>query len=116
MPKIPEIAQKIKGKDLERLLLPTLIVLVGLGAFGLGRLSSLEDSRSPVSINEPEVVAGVGAAVSEEVVASRSGSKYHYPWCSGAARIKESNKITFSSPEEARKAGYTPAANCEGLK
>ena len=52
----------------------------------------------------------------EEVVASKSGTKYHYPWCPGAKQISEKNKISFSSIEEARAKGYTPASNCKGLK
>lgn len=50
------------------------------------------------------------------IVASKNGTKYHYPWCSGAKQISDKNKITFNSIEEARKAGYTPASNCKGLK
>ena len=48
-------------------------------------------------------------------VGSKNGEVYHFPWCSGAQRMKEANKIFFSSREEAEKAGYRPAANCEGL-
>ncbi len=51
-----------------------------------------------------------------QVVASKNGTKYHLPTCSGAKQIAEKNKITFASVEEARKAGYTPASNCPGLK
>ena len=51
-----------------------------------------------------------------QVVASKNGGKYHYPWCSGAKQISPQNLITFNSIEEARAAGYTPAANCKGLK
>ena len=40
----------------------------------------------------------------------------YYPWCAGAKQISEKNKITFASTEEARAKGYTPAANCKGLK
>jgi methylphosphotriester-DNA--protein-cysteine methyltransferase len=50
------------------------------------------------------------------IVASKTGAKYHLPWCSGAQTMKEENKIWFDSPEEARAAGYTPAANCKGLE
>lgn len=50
-----------------------------------------------------------------QYVASKSGSKYHLPWCPGAKQIKESNKIYFDSKEAAEKAGYTPAANCKGI-
>ena len=50
------------------------------------------------------------------VVAAKNGTKYHYPWCSGATRMKEENKIYFESVEKAREAGYEPAANCKGLE
>jgi hypothetical protein len=48
-------------------------------------------------------------------VASKSGTKYHLPWCSGAQRIKEENKVWFSTKESAEAAGYAPAANCPGI-
>lgn len=51
-----------------------------------------------------------------QVVASKNGGKYHYPWCPGAKQISPQNLITFNSIEEARAAGYTPASNCKGLK
>lgn len=50
------------------------------------------------------------------LVASKSGKKYHFPWCAGALQIADKNKIWFSSYEEAIKAGYTPASNCPNLK
>lgn len=48
-------------------------------------------------------------------VASKSGTKYHLPWCGSAKQIKEENKIWFATKEEAEKAGYTPSANCKGI-
>ena len=115
-----------------------IIILVGLGGFGLGRLSALEEGRFPVYIeNDERVQINLSGAAVEAVsalgdpkgreqeaaiiksrllVASKNGLKYHYPWCSGAQRMKEENKIWFDSAEEARKAGYMPAANCKGLK
>ncbi len=51
-----------------------------------------------------------------QVVASKTGTKYYFPWCAGAKRIKPENQITFASADLARSAGYTPAANCKGLK
>lgn len=61
--------------------------------------------------------AGTHPAPSGEkkYVASKNSNKYHLPWCSGAARIAEENKIWFASKEEAAAAGYTPAANCKGI-
>ncbi|MEK7610426.1 MAG: hypothetical protein AAB468_01620 [Patescibacteria group bacterium] len=55
-------------------------------------------------------------ATTGQVVASKKGKKYHLPWCAGAKAIAAANKVTFASAEEARAAGYTPAANCPGLK
>lgn len=58
------------------------------------------------------------ATVGEEdknFVASISGTKYHLPSCSGAKRIKEENKVWFSTKEDAELAGYGPAGNCPGI-
>lgn len=57
-----------------------------------------------------------GLGTDGEVVASKSGSKYHLPTCPGAKQIKPENLITFSSRDAAEAAGYTPAANCKGLQ
>ncbi len=123
----------------ERIFVPLLIVLVGAGAFGLGRLSTDDrEQRVPVQIIESAAVRESQAAalgsLSEKkstetpttttpvlqdggkLVGSKNGTKYHFPWCSGAVRILEENKLWFNSIEEARAAGYTPAANCKGLE
>lgn len=95
-------------------------ILVG---FGLGRLSKIESYREPVRIiratSAPAALVAASGGLSEDgegVVASKSGTKYHYPWCSGAARISAANKITFSTITAARAKGYTPASNCPGLE
>jgi len=127
---IQEAKEKFKGLGLERLLLPALIIVVGIASFGLGRLSAPQTGQSGLSIFYPQNyeemlpvstvasanTSGVGAGNDGPVVASKSGAKYHYPWCSGAKSIAEANKITFATIEEARKAGYTPASNCKGLQ
>jgi hypothetical protein len=48
------------------------------------------------------------------VVASKNSKSklYHHLWCSGAQRIKETNKVWFPTEEAAISAGYTLAANC----
>jgi hypothetical protein len=116
-----------------------ILVLIATGAFGIGKYSELKAKDVPVSIVQANQASATtletpaipvtsqarvgevkGAAAqlphSDEVVASKLGKKYHYPWCSGAKRISPANKITFKSSEEARKAGYTPASNCKGLQ
>lgn len=121
-----------------RYFVPIIIVLIAVIAFSLGRVSGLQEKRAPVrvidndisgeikgaSINtsppNPSPVSGEGSSApsntSGNVVASKNGTKYHYPWCAGAKQIAEKNKISFDSIEEARAAGYTPASNCKGLK
>lgn len=98
----------------------SVIILIALIAFGLGRLSVLLEKKTPIRIENMSENASstlpAGTASSKELfVASKSGTKYHFPWCSGAQSIKEENKIWFSSKEEAEKAGYKPATNCKGL-
>lgn len=118
------------------LLFVLLLIFSGLSAFGLGRLSAQEnkDQRSLViETVPPEFFIGSEEAgkytTPEEqdrqktpatdvpfLVGSKNSDKYHFPWCSGARRIKPENSISFSSYEEARNAGYTPASNCDGLQ
>jgi hypothetical protein len=95
-----------------------IIVLVAVTFFSLGRVSRTQEAKEPVRVlsSTTQAAAPIMATASEEVVASKSGTKYHYPWCSGARSISAKNLIKFNSPEEARKAGYTPASNCKGLK
>ena len=92
-----------------------LIFLIGMGSFGLGRLSILWHEKAPMEIVEqgsPDISYGLNASSSNQTelstafvrtpagdvrgryVASKSSSFYHYPWCPGAAKIKEGNKIT----------------------
>ena len=114
----------------DQLFLAILLVTIAVTAFGLGRLAeraattSIKQSAGasvilnnidtmdvPVEVeNETE-----DASATEQYVASKSGSKYHYPWCPGAKQMKEENKIYFNSRPAAEAAGYTPAANCKGL-
>ncbi len=130
MESIKEYFKKIKPYEGD-LILAFVIILVAFLSFGLGRLSKMEESKVPITIEN--VGAGAISAFSNTdaknidvnngeiptggtLVASKNGAKYHFPWCSGALRIKDENKIWFQSEKEAKKAGYGPAANCKGLK
>ncbi len=107
-------------------------VLVALIAFGAGRLTAPEIIRNPIVIDElnasssinifGSVSQPVGTSAGERVsgnmatnakglfVASRGGTKYHWPWCSYGERIKLENQIWFNSEKEAQAAGYSPCA------
>jgi hypothetical protein len=120
-------------------LIIAIILLISSASFGLGRLSALEEKKMPVRIEYDENLMGASVSggvlsngkeeisienkaeqgsISGEgiVVGSKNSSVYHFPWCSGAQRISEQNRIYFNSIEEARAAGYRPAANCRGLE
>ena len=110
-----------------------LIFLAGFGGFGLGRLSALGIPKEPISITNssgdileattlpatdiqnPQTTPNKAENYPGKYIASKSGTAYHYPWCPGALKIKEENKVWFQTLEDAEKAGYKPAGNCPGL-
>ncbi|MBU4480337.1 hypothetical protein KKG48_02760, partial [Patescibacteria group bacterium] len=89
------------------------IILVSLASFGLGRLSKTDEQKSPLQIissqnkalaeilpefNDAGQLAQASLPLQTgKYVASKSGTKYHLPWCSGAQRIKEENKVWFDT-------------------
>ena len=140
---IQGISSKFKGYlRNQEILLAILIVVVSLVSFGLGRLSvsplvaptsqnatvlgvkegdtTMKEENTPIaekvgSVKDTATKGEKIGAPEGGYVASKSGTKYHLPWCSGAKRIKEENKIYFKTKEEAEKAGYSPASNCKGI-
>jgi len=121
----------------QRSFLVLLLCLTGVVAFMLGRSSvSVVHSNKVNQVTPQSNQAGVlfieapiepsqptnaatnvtPVATQQTVVASVNGTRYHLLTCSGANSINEANKIFFNSIEEARAAGYTPAANCAGLQ
>ena len=113
-----------------------LIIVVAIVAFGLGRLSVMPESGgAPDKLPPPSTPAAITpnipattrntardttpntapGSVAKVYVASKNSDKYHLPSCSGAKRIKEENKVWFSSQAEAEASGYIPAANCPGI-
>lgn len=118
--------EKLKSLlQIDQVFYSLLILLVGICSFGLGRASSASMTNdSPVvsitRVPEREVAIPISSNETKVsptlVVASKSGTKYHRPDCPGALQINPENLIEFASALEARAAGYTPAANCAGLK
>ena len=137
---VPMISRVKEGLDLkEDLFIVFSIILIGMAGFGLGKLSALEKGRDQVQIKPANFIAtstissnintnitanvpmSASAMIATEsakgmLLASKNGTKYHFPWCAGAKQIAEKNMIWFNSYEEAQKAGYTAASNCPGLK
>lgn len=115
---IKDSALKIKGQARmigSEWLIMGIVILTGVISFGLGRLSLTEEYRPKVTLYERPLEVTEPIAMGGYIVASRQGSKYHFPWCAGAQSMSPANKIWFSSEEEARRYGYTPAGNCKGL-
>lgn len=100
----------------------SLVVGLLVLAFLLGKASALLSVVHPIQVIRAADFAlpptGEGSVQAESsqktIVASRNGTKYYYPWCSGVGRIKEENKVWFGNVAEAEGAGYTKAANCPG--
>jgi len=105
-------------------------VLVALVSFGIGYLSAPGIQKSPLKIENMQsgigetlinVSAGDSAKAALDqaagqsqkgiIVASKYGTKYHWPWCSFAKNIKPENQVWFKSEAEAQAAGYT-ACGC----
>lgn len=93
-----------------------IVLLVGVSAFGLGRISALEAARPAVAILDAPTTKPQSMTQGGLVVASRSGSVYYFPWCGGAGNIAAQNQRWFKSESAARAAGYRPAKNCKGLE
>jgi hypothetical protein len=123
---LTDISGKIKGiPDISPNIFAILAIILALsgGYFGYsiiegeyGREGSLRVISGGVATSSS---ATTGADESIEVkgkyVASRSGSFYYLPTCSGAKRIKEKNLIWLESREEAEARGLKPASGCQGM-
>ncbi len=71
-----------------------------------------ENTITEESANEKLSTPNLVANEKGDIVASSRGSKYYYVYCSGAKTLSESNKIYFSSEEEAEANGYTLSTSC----
>src|SRR3989338_6755772 len=93
-----------------------IIILVGIGSFRLGRLSSIFPPKKPITITTGgnPLEEGKGAQESQngavkgesnaagssavdpitqgKYVSSRKGTSYHFPWCPGAKQDRKSTR------------------------
>jgi hypothetical protein len=129
MDNIPEDMNKIKlwKSDYFRDFLVILIItIVGIGSFGLGRLSTQKGeggsakifyaeengSKTGNSTSLTNVAQGNQALESGAYMASKRGKKYYPSDCSAAKSIKEENRIYFDTPQKAEEAGYSASSSC----
>jgi len=101
---------------------------VGIGSFGLGRISidsSLTNKDNLRKTEEMNIISNQNEngdkfsitqtqpAEERMYLASKNGKMYYSAGCGGANRIKEENKVWFSTKEEAEKSGYIMSLTCK---
>jgi hypothetical protein len=69
----------------------------------------------PRKRSAPTLEKPAGMYLGGQYVASRTGTVYYYPWCSGGGTIPSDKAIWFATAAAAQAAGYVPAKNCKGL-
>lgn len=109
-----------KGKDI---LVVLIVILVGCGSFGLGRLSKSSDSSGlkieyseGLSAGEANVLSALSVpeinSSGKNFFASNRGTKYYPAGCSAGNNLKQENRIYFNTREEAEGAGYELSSAC----
>ena len=125
---LSKITNFIKSTQYQ-LFLAVCIILISVISFNLGKINALH--KTPLTITENKnqnqkadiYSASIKtnttskqnvAPIDNRVVVSKASTtrKYHHVWCASASKIKEENKLWFSSAQEAEVAGYTLAGNC----
>lgn len=140
---IHNILNKIKSKmgiDIFTILYLCILVFVSIASFGLGVLSKgdtkgtndivfvspedmlassvpivgvQESTKKLVSDNMNSSLDSSNLTSSRSYVASKNGKLYYPVSCKGSSRIKEENRVYFSSSTEAQGLGYTYASSCK---
>ncbi len=116
----------------ESLVISAIVVLVGVGGFGLGRLTILQEQKGHLTIHAPAISSSEAKPTplsannsdtkqpvtlnTHNFVASKNGSKYYKAGCTNANRIKVANQVWFESAAAAISAGYKAASNCSPVQ
>ncbi len=129
MEKIKQFWVSEEGKDI---LVVLIVILVGLGSFGLGRLSkgsqgagirieyteaAAQAANSASALipeeNLPKVSDLTASSLGKSFFASSRGTKYYPAGCSAGKSLKLENRIYFATREDAEAAGYTLSGSCK---
>ena len=112
------------------IILALAVIFISVTAFNLGKISTLNKQKMPITITEPvnskQITENSGEGVQNSkpatnnqklatsVVVSKNSTSmvYHFPWCPSASKIADKNKLTFATEAAAISAGYTLAGNC----
>jgi hypothetical protein len=68
---------------------------------------NVSDDQSPSSTTTASL-----SDTTKQFVASKTGTKYYPPDCSGINRIKIENRVYFATEQEAQDKGYTRTTTC----
>ena len=126
MEKIKLFIESQQGKDI---LTVIIVILVGLGSFGLGRLSKnaqnsglkieyRDQSGNAIGATEntqytPQLKPTNTNISGKNFFASSRGTKYYSLGCSAGKTIKEENRIYFDTSLKAEGAGYALSTACK---
>ena len=80
-----------------------MLIKVALMSYSTGAIL-----QHPVGISKDMMAT----ADDDKYVGNKSSKKFHYSWCSSVSDIKDKNKVTFNSREEAIDSGYVPCKRC----
>lgn len=111
-----------EGKGIRYIQVLSLLALLA-NFYSFGYLAGMDKTRAKVAIFEPNLAVleapkdnnTIEEKPAGNLVASKTGTRVYFIWCSGANRIKPENKRYFGSLDEALKKGYKPAQNCPGM-
>jgi hypothetical protein len=136
--RVRQFLESDKGKDV---LVVIIVILLGLGSFELGRLSTGDNNASSgVKIESTGLDSSEGIYQDASVISSstndsnlnllnlntnfsttsstknffgsKRGHKYYTLGCSAGKSIKSENRVYFDTRENAEKAGYTLSTSC----
>jgi hypothetical protein len=113
IPKSGDKSKTARSRIPRDVLIIAILVLASTLSFGLGYMAGLDASQAQGAW--PQTSQAFATSSPGAVVASKSGMKYYLPSCAGVERISDDNKVWFPSASAAQAAGYTPAADCDGL-
>lgn len=109
---IQETLKKINSKITTIQIMSLLVTLLLIISFYFYLYFTISTNSKPLIYRESEGVSQVNLNEKSTIFASINGTTYTFSWCQGANKIKEENKIFFSSEEEAIKYGRRLSKMC----
>jgi hypothetical protein len=125
---LTQILKRVKFSGSDTILAVSVVLMIVI-SFNLGKLSANNNSKTPITVSQQNAAKQANllsqankntSAIAKDytttpVYASKNSKDklYHFPWCSGASKIAEKNKLTFTNEATAKATGYSLAGNCK---